>query len=184
MGLNVTHVASEGSRRDMRVTLKIALVGFLFLLPVGCGTALTSGADGGPGGTGGEATGSSAAGGHATGVDSSVTAKTCSGDSDCDPGLYCLGYSQTCPGPSGTYVVGTGICHRDCSGGGCVCGNDPGDCRTGECYSGHCVELPISICVPDPSSCPDGCLFAPPTDQVCGPACRCSSCPASDGGPD
>lgn len=158
--------------------LEIVLVGLVFLLAGGCNAALTSGGGGGGGGGRGGAAGQSvAAGGQGAGVDSSVTATMCSGDGDCASGQYCMGYSQACSGGPKTYVVGRGICHRDCSAGACVCGNDPGDCRIGECYSGGCVALPIPPCVPDPSSCPPGCPFDPPTDQLCGPVCRCDSCP-------
>ena len=95
--------------------------------------------------------------------------------------------TQVCPGGPGTfavtYVVGMGICHRDCSGGACACGNDPGDCKNSECYQGRCVFPPIGLCVPSPSVCPTGCPFDPPTDELCGPVCRCTTCPPADAGP-
>ena len=120
--------------------------------------------------------------GLGSGCNSALTpGKTCSGDSDCGAGQYCLGYSQVCSTGNSAYTVGTGTCHRDCSAGACTC-SDRTDCRPWEtCSSGACVALPI-LCAPGPSVCPPGCTQQQASDRVCGPVCQCSVCPGADAG--
>jgi hypothetical protein len=131
----------------MRLTILLASA--VLVLGSGCSSTLT-GADGG--------------------------GATCSGDTDCRTGQYCMGFSQQCATGLADYTVGVGICHRDCSAGACSCAYDA-DCRAGAvCSSGRCVGLPIN-CAEEPSSCPVGCTLDPPSDRSCGPVCRCGTCP-------
>jgi hypothetical protein len=126
-------------------------------LGLGCGAKLTGPSDGGPVGA------------------------SCSADTDCGSGMYCLGFSRSCADAFQAYTVGVGTCHRDCTAGACSC-VEQADCRAwGECISGNCVALPID-CIEEPSSCPSGCMLEQASDTVCGPVCRCAVCPASDAG--
>jgi len=120
--------------------------------------------------------------GLGSGCNSALTpGKTCSGNTDCGSGQYCMGYSQVCPTENSAYTVGVGTCHRDCSTGACSC-SDRADCGpAADCVSGRCVFLPIE-CIFEPAVCPPGCTHQLASDRACGPVRQCEVCPSADAG--
>jgi hypothetical protein len=114
---------------------------------------------------------------------SSAPSVSCTNDTACQTGQYCRGFSHVCPNAYSNFTVTPGTCHRDCSLGSCACVDDT-DCRAWEqCSQGACVPGKPTSCPAEPFTCPEGCTLSLATDQVCSSTCRCSVCPAGDGGP-